>query len=248
MQYFNIDELVPDYSPRFATPKRRLTARDKQMIERSRRIFTAHPYNRPADSYPGVKPETLLDWRGIERRKSEIWQMWQIANGTLWDALKRLHKSRKLAKGDSLYVFTDPEWVLEYTERGISHHDPASLAKDWVEGTYNKKKMSVIKYEEGGSEIGRMEHKANRLLRMHGVYERILSRAISDRLQIHLDRIRDEYATKYETHYYPSTVYLIENGGRVMVARSDSMGRISWIDGEVMFSKAEGEDHEEAAA
>ena len=162
-----------------------------------------------------------------------------------WDALKRLQQHHNLAKGDSLYVFTDPEWVLEYTGSGISHHDPIRLAKDWVDGTYNNRKMVVIKYEEGGSEIGRMEHKSNRLLRIHGVYERILSRAISDRLQIYLDRMRDEYAAKYETHYFPPTVYLIENEGRMMVARSDSMGRISWIDGNVMISKAEGESHEE---
>lgn len=242
MKPFNIDELIPDYRPAFKLPKR-ATKAEKLMAERSRRIYTAHPYNRPASSYPGVKPEVILNWRAIERRMAEINEMWKIANGVLWGTLKIAHEARGLGKSDSLYVFTDPDWILRYEGGGISHEDPVRLADEMIAGKRNSEKMTIIKYEEGGREIGRMEHRANRLHRMFGVYERILHRAIHDRLQMHLGRIRDSMEiTTVHSYYYPPTVYIIENEGRMMIAQSDSMGRLSWINGDVMISREGGHD------
>jgi hypothetical protein len=215
MQTFNIDDLVPDYRPAFKLPKR-ATKAEKLMAERSQRIYTAHPYNRPASSYPGVKPEVILNWRALERRMSEINEMWKIANG---------------------------DWILRFEGGGISHDDPVRLADEMIAGKRNSEKMTIIKYEEGGREIGRMEHRANRLHRMFGVYERILHRAIHDRLQVHLGRIRDSMEiTTVHSYYYPPTVYIIENEGRMMIAQSDSMGRLSWINGDVMISREGGND------
>ena len=242
MQTFNIDDLIPDYKPAFVLPKRPTKAQ-KLMAERSRRIYTAHPYNRPASSYPGVKPEAILDWRALERRMAEINEMWKIANGVLWGTLKLAHEARGLEPKDSLYVFTEPDWILRYERGGISHEDPVRLAKELIEGGRNLEKMAIIKYEEGGREIGRMEHRANRLHRMYCVYERILHRAIQDRLQVQLDRIREERGSQYvHPYYYPPTVYIIENEGRMMIAQSDSMGRLSWINGDVMISERGGND------
>jgi hypothetical protein len=243
MKPFNIDELIPDYRPALVAPKRKLTAAEKRMFERSQRIYTAHPYNRPVDSYPGVKPEAILNWRAIEKRMAQINEMWKIANGVLWGTLKLAHEARGLEPKDSLYVFTEPDWILRYEARGISHEDPVRLAKELIEGGRNPEKMVVIKYEEGGREIGRMEHKANRLHRMFTVYERILHRAIQDRLQVHLDRTRDAVGENVtHPYYYPPTVYIIENEGRMMIAQSDSMGRLSWINGDVMISEKGGND------
>jgi hypothetical protein len=242
MKPFNIDDFTPDYRPAFVLPKR-ATKAQKLMAERSRRIYTAHPYNRPASSCPGVKPETLLNWRAIERRMAEINEMWKIANGVLWNALKIAHAARGLGANDPLYVFTDPDWILRYEARGISHENPVRLADDLIEGKRKPEAMVVIKYEEGGREIGRMEHRANRLHRMYGVYERILYRAIQDRLQVQLDRIRDVVGeSSTHPYYYPPTVYIIENEGRMMIAQSDSMGRLSWINGDVMISREGGHD------
>jgi hypothetical protein len=75
------------------------------------------------------------------------------------------------------------------------------------------------------------------------VYERILHRAIQDRLQVHLDRTRDAVGENVtHPYYYPPTVYIIENEGRMMIAQSDSMGRLSWINGDVMISEKGGND------
>lgn len=246
MKPFDIDELVPDYRPALVAPKRKLTAAEKRMFERSQRIYTAHPYNRPVDSYPGVKPEAILNWRAIEKRMAQINEMWRIANGALWATLQLAHERLGLDHRDSLCVFTQRDWILRYERGGISHVDPVRFAKDLVSGKRDGEKiekMATIKYEEGGREIGRMEHKANRLHRMFTVYERILHRAIQDRLQVQLERIRDAVGENVtHPYYYPPTVYIIENEGRMMIAQSDSMGRLSWINGDVMISEKGGND------
>jgi hypothetical protein len=161
--------------------------------------------------------------------------MWKIANGALWATLQATYKSFGLNNNEPLCVFTEPDWILRYAGGGISHENPVALAEDLISGKKSSdKKMVVIKYEEGGREIGRLEHKANRLLRMRGVYERALQRAIFDRLQIHVNHTREE--TGYSSYYYPATAYLIENAGRIMIVQNDSMGRLSWINGDVMCS------------
>jgi len=39
--------------------------------------------------------------------------------------------------------------------------------------------------------------------------------------------------------YIPPQIYIIENEGRIRVARSDSCGQITWLEGDVLCTSTE---------
>jgi hypothetical protein len=87
--------------------------------------------------------------------------------------------------------------------------------------------------DDGGRRIGRLLARARSYHAAYQVYDRVLKRALSDRIRIHLEGIRA--VGVYRSHYEPQ-VFLIENEGRVRVAQSTTSGEIFWIDGEVLLT------------
>jgi hypothetical protein len=230
MKTFNIDEYAPTYEPPFKLPKR-ASAQRKLDHARASRVHTAGPSYRSTLRPPGVDPAKVLDWRSLERRTSQLWAKWLEANNKFWNAIRSARAERGLTRNQDLYIFVEHEWVLQCHEDGFSHQDAVYIAGELLGGKRNNQEFAVMRLDEGGREIGILNRKANHLQRCAGVYERVLERALRDRLQVYLDSIRDVQAHR---SYFPPQIYIIENEGRARVAHSDSLGRLTWMCGDVM--------------
>ena len=125
--------------------------------------------------------------------------------------------------------------MLQCHEDGFSHQDAVYITNELLAGKRSNQEFAVMRLEEGGREIGILNRKANFLQKCAGVYERVLERALRDRLQLYLDSIRDVVAHRT---YYPPQIYIIENEGRTRAAQSDSLGRLTWLNGDVMCTSS----------
>lgn len=227
MNTFDIDKYTPEYEVGIVLPKK-MTKQYKLIAERTRRIFLGNGYHKI-----GVKPESILDWRALEKRRTELYDLWSVANHKLFDELKKAHKLAGLGKHDELHVYVERDWILTYTGKGICSTDPERLIKDKMTSE-SKDRYGVLEYENGGAEIGRLERRANRLLRSAGFYQMALERALRDRLNLYMSDLRE----KNEYVYYRENVFVIQNEGRVILMKSDHSGRLSIVDGEVFLCKA----------
>lgn len=232
MKHFDIDAYVPTYDPPFKM-WRSATKGDKITYMKACRVQTVGLSYRSTTGFspPGADPKKVLDWRKLECRCSEIQVKWILANAKFWDAIQAARKECGLERNQDLYIFVEREWVLQCHEDGFSHQDAKYIADELLKGTRRGHEFKVMRYEEGGKEIGILNRKANFLQKCAGVYERILERALRDRLQLYLDSIRDVQASR---SYFPPQIYIIENEGRARVAHSDSLGRLTWMNGDVM--------------
>lgn len=236
MKYFDIDQYTPEYKPYFDLPKR-ATKADKARYMRASRVHTAGPSYRGGTfgaNPPGVEARKVLDWRGLERRCHELQVKWAAANKKFWDAVVNARRAKGLARNEDLYIFIEQEWVIKCHPDGFSTENATYIADKLVSGDRAAVSFSVMKYEDGGAEIGYLNRRSNLLLRCKGVYERILMRALHDRLNMYVDTIRIPNESR---SYFPPQIYIIENEGRARVAQSDSLGRISWIDGDVYSTR-----------
>ena len=230
MRSFDIDALVPDYKGQYYLPKRP-SAQQRKMHELSRRVHTT--FGGVHHSHPGVKPEKMLDWRRLERRTEELRFKWKSADDAYWSALRAAYGKRK--GRDTLYVFIDSDWLISYEGgEGYSYEDSRRLLEATVADPHGAGTFRVLKAEDGGRRIGRLLARERSYHAAYQVYDRVLKRALSDRIRIHLEGIRvvGVYRTHYEPHFF-----IIENEGRVRVARSATNGDISWPAGEVLHSR-----------
>jgi hypothetical protein len=230
VKHFNIDEYVPTYDPPFKL-WRKATGADKIQYMKACRVHTTVHSHRCTISPPGADPKKVLDWRALERRSSQLWVQWLDANNKFWDAIRSARRERGLTRNQDLYIFVEPQWVLQCHEDGFSHQDAVYITNELLAGKRSNQEFAVMRLEEGGREIGVLNRKANFLQKCAGVYERILERALRDRLQLYLDSIRDVQASR---SYFPPQIYIIENEGRARVAHSDSLGRLTWMNGDVL--------------
>ena len=208
MKSFNIDEYTPAYDPPFKLPKR-ATKADKIDHARAARVHTTTLSSyRSTIRVPGADPKKVLDWRKLESRTSQLWARWLEANNKFWDAIRCARRERGLTQNQDLYIFVEPQWVLQCHEDGFSHQDAVYITNELLAGKRSNQEFAVMRLEEGGREIGILNRKANFLQKCAGVYERVLERALRDRLQLYLDSIRDVVAHRT---YYPPQIYIIEN-------------------------------------
>lgn len=237
MKQFDIDSLIPEYKSPIKLPKRP-TKRDIVNNKRMSRVHTAGPSYRNGTfgaSPPGVEPAKVLDWRSLERRAHELHVKWVEANDKFWDAVLAARADAGLGLNEDIYIFVEHEWVLKCHPSGFSTENAVEIAEEHVNGKRRGNKFAIMKYDEGGAHIGYLNRRSNLLLRCMGVYERILERALRDRLQLYVDKIR-ENDMGYRA-YFPPQVYIIENEGRARIAQSDALGRLSWINGNVMITR-----------
>ena len=234
MKSFNIDEYTPAYDPPFKLPKR-ATKADKIDHARAARVHTAGSSYRSTIRVPGADPKKVLDWRKLESRTSQLWARWLEANNKFWDEIRAARAERGLDRNQDLYIFVEPQWVLQCHEDGFSHQDAVYITNELLAGKRSNQEFAVLRYEEGGREIGILNRKANFLQKCAGVYERVLERALRDRLQVYLDSVRDVVAHRT---YFPPQIYIIENEGRTRAAQSDSLGRLTWLNGDVMCTSS----------
>lgn len=237
MKTFDIDKLIPEYKVPFKM-WRGATKKDRINAERAAWVHTAGPSYRSgvfSARPPGVKPEKVLNWRALEKRCAELNAKWNEANTKFWGAVMAERAKRRLDDKHDLYIFIEPEWILKCHPDGFSTENATYITDELVKGKRSNAKFAVMKYDEGGAEIGYLNRRSNMLLRCKGVYERILDRALRDRIQLYIDGLRLD--GKFRS-YYPPQVYIIENEGRVRVAQSDSLGKLSWIEGDVLMTSS----------
>ncbi|NBT36312.1 MAG: hypothetical protein EBT03_12405 [Betaproteobacteria bacterium] len=230
MRSFDIDALVPDYKGQFYLPKRP-SAEQRKMHELSRRVHTTFGYRGP-HLRPGVKPEKVLDWRRLERRTEELRFKWKSASNAYWSALREAYGKRK--KCDTLYVFINSDWLISYEGgEGYGYEDSRRLLESTLADPHGAGRFRVLTMDDGGRRIGRLLARERSYHAAYQVYDRVLKRALSDRIRMHLEGIRE--VGVYRSHYEPQ-VFLIENEGRVRVAQSKTNGDVVWVDGEVLHS------------
>lgn len=225
MKSFDIDLFDPGYPP-----PRKVRKVNQQRVERERRVFVQASYS---NNKVGVQPEKLLNWRALERRTSTLYEMWKNVSNTFWDMSKALPRPRGTSKGwyetvvaveeggGKLLKFSDGGYSVDWTEQMMEE-----LSKD--PNCYGS--FTFVPYDRGGRELGRLEHRMNRLIRAHGTYRMAFHRAVEDRLS----KMRETRKIPHASYsYHEPIIFLITNEGRTHVVTSGTDGRFTWHEGEV---------------
>lgn len=234
MRYIDIDGVDPGYPTEPAiryTKNRNLSHR--QLVE-MRRTTYVHLYNQGRwDCRLGIKPETMRDWRGLERRMSELNSAWLVANDAFWEIARSFPRPED---GVSVVVIDDPktgdDGVLTIYEDGYSTDTKHRLLEDFLTNRGREDKFTLTPFDQGGKELGRLYYRMNRLLRSCGAYKMAFQRSVDDRInRMREDKMR-HVASSGRTHYLPCT-FIVENEGRVYVVTSSGSGQNIFHEGEV---------------
>lgn len=232
MRHIDIDGIDPGYSTeptiRFLDRKRKPTRRQQQQMRRSTYVNVYHHGRQ--DKRLGVRPETMHDWRGLERRLAELNSAWKAANEEFWAAA---HAFPREDEGSAIVSIDDPvDRVLVVHEGGYSVGHTESMAERLRRNPRCEGDFTMYSYDQGGRELGRLHHREGHLHRAYGTYKIFFERAVVDRLS----RLAEELssASSHGRRYYSPTVFLVENEGRNYVFTMNHSGHIVPVDGDVI--------------
>lgn len=238
MKHFDIDTCDPGYSREplitCLSRKKKLTHRENVALRRTAYI-RIHNHGR-WNLRLGIRPETMLDWRGLERRMCELDAAWKTVNDEFWRVARDM--PRPLG-GVTVVVVDDPasgeDGVLKISEDGYSTDTKHRLVEDLVKDPRKEEEFTLIPYDQGGSKLGRLYNRMNRLQRAYGTYKLAFQRAVGDRLlKMREDMLRHD--TLYGRAYYLPATFVIENEGRIYVITSGNGQNIQFHEGEVYSS------------
>lgn len=241
MKTLDIDSLDPGYSaePTVLPPKGRKLSKRQAMQYRRTGYVSVNPHG-PWHARLGVRPETMRDWRGLERRMFEIDSAWRAANEAFWRRARRFRRSSG-PDGVAIVVISDPtsedDFVLKLTAESYSHDNQKRLVESLLTDPHREGKFVLHGYDDGGRELGSLLRRESRLHRAYGSYKMAFERAVMDRLKAFSDTRRSESQRYYA--YYSPVVVVVENEGRQYVFSMDNRGFFSRLEGDVFFNRQE---------
>lgn len=237
MKHIDIDSYDPGYSRepliRYVGRKKKLSHRENVALQRTAYVHIHHLGR--WDNRLGIKPETMLDWRGLERRMYALDVAWKSANAEFWQAARSMPRPRG---GVSVVVVDDPEsgedGVLKITDDGYSVGTKQQLIEDLLRYNHKVDQFVLTPYDQGGRELGRLYHREGRLHKAYGTYKVAFERAVGDRLnKVREDKLRQRHDTSNGRVYCLPATFLIENDDRVYVVTSSANGQITFHEGDV---------------
>ena len=212
----DIDSFIPNFQESFKRPG-----------------YTVPHYDyRPERVHVGVKVETLLDWRSLERRYAAAHNRWQVNCSRYFDTLKNVSKamvdkgrpgvlwicdtsSRDFGSGTHRY--------LVYDHRTMSTHfdDHAVMVE---RGRKNPDYRGSIIIGDDARVIMHMRYIDNRSVRVAAVFRETLFTAIKARLQVYVDSLMSKKGPGGSYHGIDEMIVIIKNDDRYYIVEVDRYG------------------------
>lgn len=232
MRHIDIDGADPGYPTeptiKFLDRKRRPTRRQQQQMRRSTYVNVYH--HGRWDERLGVRPETMRDWRQLERRLAELNAAWKAANDEFWVAAAAFPRE----EGTSAIVSIDDpiDRTLILSDDGYSISSAEAMIERLIKNPHSEGRFTFYPYDQGGRELGRLHHREGRLHRMYGTYKVFFERAVVDRLNVAAKDLT--FAAAAGRRFYSPAVFLVENEGRRYVFTMNYSGHIAPVEGDVI--------------
>ena len=223
MENFNIDEFVPDYDRFHDTWKKSKSVRVPMTpndIDVNRRL--------------GVRMETMLDWRSLERKASFYEDRYKSASREFWNNLKEfVDEDGK----EVIVAVEDPQSESDtvlcvhrshggYGEVGYNKETQSRLVSRYMKDSTSAN-FIFFSYERGGKELGKSLKKETSLYRVYANFRAAFRRAVEDRLRVMVDHLG---LSKDGWRFEPAS-FSLENEGRNYIILLNSSGVFEWCDG-----------------
>jgi len=239
MKTVDIDAVDPGYPTeptlKFLDRKRKPTLQQRQQMRRSTYVNIYH--HGRWDKRLGVRPETMRDWRGLERRLAGLNSAWKAVNEEFWAAAAAFPRR----PGTSAIVSIDdpPDSVLVVHDDGYSVSSAEAMTARLIKHPHCEGEFTFYPYDQGGRQLGRLHRREGRLHRAYGTYKLFFERAVVDRLNRLAERLCLTSATAVGRRYYSPTVFLVENEGRCYVFTMNHSGHVTPVEGDVVVTTSE---------
>ena len=183
----------------------------------------------------GIRPETMANWRGLERRTHELHVAWRDANSKFWDFTRKIRTAAGADSDEDLNVLVDTgdEGIMNIDESGYSTSSKYSIVERLVRDPESEGKFVLVSYENGGRELGRLNHRESRLHKAFNMYQDAFRQAVEERLS---GPINDRMRRDLRYNFYDPAVYIIENENRKYVVTLCRKGFIEWHEGDLHFT------------
>lgn len=232
MKHIDIDRVDPGYSAeptlKFLDRKRKPTLQQRQHMRRSTYVNVHH--HGGWDKRLGVRPETMRDWRQLERRLAELDAAWKAVNDEFWAAAAAFPRE----EGASAIVSIDDpiDRTLVLGADGYSVGSAEATIERLIKNPHSEGKFTFYPYDQGGRELGRLHRREGRLHRAYGTYKVFFERAVVDRLNVAAKDLT--FAASGGRRFYSPAVFLVENEGRCYVFTMNYSGHIAPVVGDVV--------------
>lgn len=231
MRHIDIDGVDPGYPAeptiKFLDRKRKPTRQQQQQMRRSTYVKSYHQGR--WDWRLGVRPETMRDWRGLERRLAALDAAWKVANEAFWASAASFRRE----EGTSAIVSIDEpiDRILIIHDDGYSMGNAEVTIERLIKNPHSEGRFSFYPYDQGGRELGLLHHREGRLHRAYGIYKLYFERAVVDRLSGAAKNLT--FAAAGGRRFYSPTVFLVENEDRCYVFTMNHSGHIVPVEGDV---------------
>lgn len=242
MKNLDIDSLDPGYAagPAILPPKgRKLTK--KQAMANARAGYVRIQNIGSWDSRLGIRPETMRDWRGLERRMQSLDEAWRRAHESMWSCMRSFERSDTSdeCEGLAIVAISDPatgdDSILKISSDSYSLDTQGRMLTSLISDPNREEAFKFYRYDQGGAELSRAIHRERRSHRAYGTYRLAFERAVIDRLRIEGERRRS--GERYYAYFSPA-VFVVENEGRQYIFSMDNRGFFARLEGEIFRTEA----------
>lgn len=214
-----LDKYDPGY------PK--LPKRSRKKLGPEHRVyFNAYTHGRR--SIVGVRPDKMRDWRALERRRSELFDLWTAVNEEFWDAMRQTTQgaddrvSRVICVGKSYTIHFHPNESFA-NESSYSVVDAEQTVSDTI--SKSTRKYVLISETAGGRRIGSLYERQNRLYKAYLKYDRAFKRAVGDRIEAYVRNEKGFHLSRTES-------FIIQSESRLYLLTQTKHG-VAWSEGPI---------------
>lgn len=169
----------------------------------------------------------MRDWRSLEKRRSQLLDLWSEANDAFWDAMCNTAPEddvtdRVICTGRHYMIRFHPRarWA---GESSYSVEDPERIVGDSIRG--KQEKYVLVSEEAGGRRIGELHDRQNSLHKAYLKYNKAFRRAVCDRIEVY-NRSKNNYLLSM-----PET-FIIQSDARTYVITQTQSG-VVWNEGHI---------------
>lgn len=219
IEQLDIDKYEPDYP---VPPKKcRKKDRPKYWVH-----FNRFTYGRASSI--GVKPEKLRDWRALEKRRSQLLDLWEEANDEFWDAMYNTvqddddNTDRLICTGKLHMIRFHPRsrWAGETSYSLVAAE---RVISDSIRD--KREKYVLVTEESGGRRIGELYERQNSLHKAYLKYNIAFRRAVGDRLEVYVRSKNNYLLSRTET-------FIVQSDTRTYVITQTQSG-VVWNEGNI---------------
>lgn len=171
-----------------------------------------------------------MDWRGLERRATQLrsdFKRWSEAH---WKTLNDLLAVARQRGSNEVWIFEDETGpkteVRRFTEGGLGWAKVNDLIKQGIDDP--DKKGLMVKGEQA-QVVRRLRERETTSRVRWSAYNAAFQRAVEARLRPFLNQ-RIDRSSRYS--YHRPAVFIIQNDDRHYIVQTDGHGVLKWLDGD----------------